>query len=51
MNLLNLVQNLIIVSTASVGRAFVNSLVSDRRVTGRIYDSRATGCKPSAVSQ
>jgi hypothetical protein len=42
MNLLNLVQNLIIVSTLCVMHSFVNSLVSDRWVTGWINDSRAT---------
>ena len=42
MNLLNLVQNLIIVSTLCVMHSFANSLVSDRWVTGWINDSRAT---------
>jgi hypothetical protein len=42
MNLLNLVQNLIIVSTLCVMHSFVNSLVSDRWVTGWINDSGAT---------
>ena len=41
MNMLNLVQNLIIVSALCVMHSFVNSLVSDSWVAGRVDDSRA----------
>jgi hypothetical protein len=45
MNLLNLVQNLIIVSALCVMHSFINSLISDRWVTRWIYDSRAANCE------
>jgi hypothetical protein len=51
MNLLNLVQNLIIVSTLCVMHSFVNSPVSDCWVTGWIHDSRAANREQSIGSQ
>lgn len=44
MNLLNLVQNLIIVSELRVMRSFINSLVSVRWVTRWMYDSCTANC-------
>ncbi len=45
MNLLNLVQNLIIVSAMCFIHSFINRLFSDRWVTRWIHDSRAANCE------
>ena len=45
MNLLNLVQNLIIVSTPRLMHSSINSVVSDRRIARWMHDSRAANCE------